>query len=80
MKITNTLLPPTTNFYDLPFNSWFLDNYGNLCYKNSRHGALSFDKDEGVIGFDDSFDTDAKEHYVAAVVDVEIRIVPLKED
>lgn len=79
MKITNTLLP-TTNFYDLPFNSWFLDNYGNLCYKNSRHGALIFDKDKRAIDFDDSFDADAKEHYVVAVVDVEIRIVPRKED
>ena len=79
MKITNTLLP-TANFYDLPFNSWFLDNYGNLCYKNSRHGAIIFDKDEEAIDFDDSFDANAKEHYVVAVVDVEIRIVPRKEN
>lgn len=79
MKITNTLLP-ATNFYNLPLNSWFLDNYGNLCYKNRRNGALIFDQDKGIIDFDNSFDTDTKEHYVTTVVDVEIRIVPLKED
>lgn len=79
MKITNTLAP-ITKFYDLPYDSWFLDNYGNLCYKNGCHEALVFDEDEGVIDADIKFDEDEREHYVTAIVDVEIRIVPLKEE
>lgn len=39
MKITNTMAP-VTKFNDLPFDSWFLDNYGNLCYKSGHHKAL----------------------------------------